>query len=103
MTKMPQEVIALRDRMDDVDRQLLAVLAERLDVSRQIGYAKAKHGWPLHDAARETALLAECAEKGEKLGLPERFVVEVLKGVLCSSRREVEADLARRERSSMAY
>ena len=54
---------ALRDRIDDLDDRLLALLAERLDVVRALGDLKAAHGATGRDPAREAAILARLAAK----------------------------------------
>ncbi len=55
---MPGSLEELRNRIDEVDRQLARLLEERLRLCREIGEAKARQGAPLRDPAREDEVLS---------------------------------------------
>lgn len=55
MTHDNQELAGLRQQIDTINEQLVALLNERAEVARQIG--KAKQGGPIYDHAREVAVL----------------------------------------------
>lgn len=46
-----------RERLNETDRQLVALLEQRMRLSREIGLYKADHGLPVSDPAREEAIL----------------------------------------------
>ncbi|MGI5873846.1 MAG: bifunctional chorismate mutase/prephenate dehydratase [Bacillota bacterium] len=59
------ELQELRERIDDIDEELLSVFAERMKVSAEIARVKREQGLPVRDAARERQILAEIGEKTE--------------------------------------
>jgi len=52
-----------RERIDAIDKELLRLFKERMDVSRQIARYKKEHGLPLLDAEREREKLSDINEK----------------------------------------
>lgn len=50
-----------RARIDALDRQLLALLARRMEVSQRIGALKKRHNRPVRDPEREARLLEDLA------------------------------------------
>ena len=48
----------LRRQIDDIDAQVAALYRRRMEAARRIGEYKRENGLPVHDAAREEALLA---------------------------------------------
>ena len=48
----------LRGQIDQVDRQLVALYRQRMEIVDQIGAYKRAHGLPVFDAEREQTLLA---------------------------------------------
>lgn len=65
---------ALRAQIDSVDRQLLALLGTRMDISRQIGRYKNEHGIAIVQPGRWEELLGRMVREGVKRGLSEDFV-----------------------------
>ena len=53
-----EELNALREQIDGLDRQLAALFEERMEVCRRVGAYKAAHGLPVLDARREREVLA---------------------------------------------
>lgn len=51
------DVKALRDRIDEIDRSVVALLNERAEVALRIGRAKKASGAPLYDPAREEEIM----------------------------------------------
>ncbi|MFO0571272.1 MAG: chorismate mutase [Polyangiaceae bacterium] len=47
---------ALRERIDGIDRQLLALLAERVRLAIEVGRVKRRSGLPIYDPERERAI-----------------------------------------------
>ncbi|MBE6598625.1 MAG: bifunctional chorismate mutase/prephenate dehydratase [Ruminococcaceae bacterium] len=66
---MENELLVLRDKIDGIDRELVRLFCERMDVAAKIGEYKKKAGKPVYDGARERAKLesvAELADDGYK-------------------------------------
>ncbi len=72
----------IRQRIDDVDRRLVAILAER---SRLVGevvrYKRARH-MGVVDRRREDAMLARIADTAKDEGLDPRVAQQVLRTVI---------------------
>ena len=51
----------LRESIDEIDRQIVRLLAERLELVMRVGEIKRSHGVAAYDAARERDLLEKVA------------------------------------------
>ncbi len=60
---MDLELNALRERIDAIDDELIALLEKRMDVAARIAAYKEKNGLPVLDRSREAAKLADVASK----------------------------------------
>jgi isochorismate pyruvate lyase len=78
----PLDLSEIRDRIDDVDRRLVAILAER---SRLVGevvrYKRAQH-MGVVDRGREDIMLAKIADTARAAGLDPRVAQAVLRTVI---------------------
>lgn len=72
----------LRAALDAADDALLAALARRAALVREIWDFKATHGLPRLDPAREQALKARLVARGVDLGLSADAVAEILERVV---------------------
>ncbi len=80
-----------RSDIDQLDRELVRILAERLDAVRAIGQAKGRDpSAPLRDEERERALFAAWARTAEEQGVSSYFAGRVLREILNWSRRDQE-------------
>lgn len=68
------ELHQLRCRIDTLDRELVDILARRLDVCREIGMVKATRGLPVMSRERYSKLLSEIVEIGKTLNLDAGFL-----------------------------
>ncbi len=59
------ELIELRDRIDGIDRELVRLFGERMDVAAKIGEYKKRVGKPVYDAVREREKLNAVADLAE--------------------------------------
>ena len=78
MTQALKQLEALRRKIDAADKQILAQLAKRARVSRDIGKVKRGAGMPILQPARWTKALGERLKRARKLGLHERYVKALL-------------------------
>ena len=65
---------ALREKVERVDAELVTLLAERVELARQVGEHKRESGLALLDAKREAAVLRRTGALGREAGLPEEAV-----------------------------
>ncbi len=92
-----------REAIDAIDRQLLGLLARRMEAVREIASFKRENlEAPLHDAERERRLFEFWSQEGHKLGLSSYFVGRVLKELLAYSRRDQERRLDSNGRADAA-
>jgi len=84
---MPEERIdELRGEIDRINQRLLALIAERQDVSIAIGALKASHGLPLYSEERESELLETFREDAVRMDIEPDYVEELMRVVLEHSR-----------------
>ncbi len=75
-----------RDLIDDVDGQLLGLLAMRARLSRKAGQAKEELGVGVRDSVRETELRERRRTRAEQLGLDPDGVDSIFAAILRASR-----------------
>jgi len=83
-----------RNTIDEIDKELIALLGRRMDAVRTIGAFKGQdQDAPIHDPSREHDLFAFWTAEGEKAGLPGFFLGRLLREILSHSRRDQERHL----------
>lgn len=82
-----QEIKQLRNRIDEVDEQILQSLSERVNICRSIGLVKEKHGIPIQDYPRENDVYVHIREKAAELGLDQSPVEAIYRQIvsMCSA------------------
>jgi len=78
---LDDELALLRQQIDDCDHELLAVLARRMSVSREIGRFKKSHNLRVLQPARYQDMLAARTEEGDYLGLQTDFTQRVMQAI----------------------
>lgn len=72
----------VRTRIDDVDRRLVALLAERASlVGDVVRYKRANH-MPVVDRGREDLMLVKIAEVAKEEGMDPRVAQQVLRTII---------------------
>ncbi len=84
------ELTALRKKIDTTDKQILKLLAERVEIARTIGVTKKANKLPVHDHARENEVYTRIREQAARLGLNPAQVEAVYREIvnMCSSVQE---------------
>ena len=82
-----QEIKQLRNRIDEVDEQILQFLSERAEMCRSIGLVKEKNELPIQDFPRENDVYAHIREKAAELGLDPSRVEAIYRQIvsMCSA------------------
>ena len=80
----------LRERIRLVDRHILTLVRERLDLAAQIGRAKKDRGIPLRDWQVERAVLDHAQSASAELQLPAPLSRSIMQLLLAESRAEQE-------------
>ncbi|HEX4953541.1 MAG TPA: prephenate dehydratase domain-containing protein [Thermoanaerobaculia bacterium] len=84
----------LRRQLDQIDDQLLELLAARRGVVDRVAAVKAQQGVAVRDRLREAEIFARLCERAGQLGLERRTVAALLRRVLADSVRRQQQRLA---------
>lgn len=76
-----ESLTLLRERIDQCDRQLLQVLAQRMQVCREVAQVKRHLGMQVVQPERYSALMEQLAQQARELGLNPAFVQAVFQSV----------------------
>ncbi len=90
------DLSALRDRIDAVDRQIIALLAERLRIVEEVATAKLEAASPFRDRGREEALLLRLREHATAAGLDPHQIERLYRVVMDMSVAHQEAHVRNR-------
>jgi len=77
----------LRDKIDEIDYQILYLISQRFLISRKIAEIKNMLGLPIKDEAREAEVLKNWIENSKKLGVPEELARELANSILYYSKK----------------
>lgn len=80
---MPEtDLDQIRLRIDEVDRRLVALLAERASLVTEVVHYKRAHHMAVVDRGREDRMLAQIAERAKDAGLDPRVAQQVLRTII---------------------
>jgi chorismate mutase len=83
----------LRRQMDEVDDELMAMLAQRMKIARRIGSVKGQNNIALYQPERWNEVITRCMEKAEVYGLGAAFVSAYLDAVHQESLRQQAGEI----------
>lgn len=75
----------LRLHLNDLDRQLLEIIARRQAASHEVAKVKRATGYPTRDYQREREVILDARARAESLGLPGALAEEVMRLLIRSS------------------
>jgi chorismate mutase len=92
MTAELAELMALRKRIDALDREIVRLLNERARLAIEAGHVKAEVGRPVHDPERETEVLQRVRDANGLAGalLPDEELAQLYERIVALT-RQVEA------------
>ena len=76
-----ENISVLRKQIDEIDEQLLAILAKRNRISREIGTYKKENNMPVLQTGRYNEILEKRASMGEAMNLDKEFVFAIMKAI----------------------
>lgn len=85
MTDFQQGLNKCRQTIDDIDCQILDLLAKRREITTEVGRLKSEAGKPIYDAQREASLLAARRDEAEKKGVSPELIEDILKRIIKDS------------------
>jgi chorismate mutase/prephenate dehydratase len=77
---------AIRKKIDAVDKRLLTLLSERVELAQEVSKIKKMEGLGVIDSEREKKLLVGLAKNAKSLGLPSEHIQRIWKSVIKLSR-----------------
>jgi chorismate mutase len=81
------DLLRLRDEIERIDRELVGLIAQRVQLAREIGAAKRVAGLPTLDPAREAHVIRRAVGLAREAGLGEEDVREIFWHLVGLSRR----------------
>ena len=75
----------LRHRINELDRQILELVGQRQETSREIARAKRATGYATRDYNREREVLLSAREAGKQYGIPPQLAENILRLLIRSS------------------
>ena len=83
----------LRTRIEDIDRTLIDLIAERVGLAREVGAAKREMGVPTLDPGREAQVVRRAGELAREAGVGDEDVRYIFWHLIGLSRRaQMEGD-----------
>ena len=83
-----EDLSVLREQIDELDNELLQLLAKRMRVSREIGQYKLEHDMPILQTHRYDHILTDRAGQGERMEMAGDFIKQVLEAIHSESVRQ---------------
>jgi len=90
MSDSSDELAQIRRDIEAIDRKLVELLAERLELGRRTGEIKRDAGRPILDAAREAEVIRRAVTAARELGVPQEATREIFWHIVGMSRRVQE-------------
>ncbi|PXA71322.1 MULTISPECIES: bifunctional chorismate mutase/prephenate dehydrogenase [Vibrio] len=82
---MAEELNALREQIDALDKQMIDLLARRLALVEQVGEVKSRYGLPIYVPEREASMLASRRTEAEAQGVPPQLIEDILRRTMRES------------------
>ncbi len=86
MTKLDSEIVALRERIKQIDLDIIRKLAERQELCKQLGRLKSKAGLELMDPLQEAQQFACYQLMAIKYKLPYDYLYALFKYIISQSK-----------------
>jgi chorismate mutase len=82
-----EDLARLRVEIEQVDRDMIKLIAKRVELARQVGAVKRAAGLPALDPSREAAVIRRVSEVAREEGAPEEDVRYLFWHIIGMSRR----------------
>lgn len=76
--QIPDELLALRGSIDNLDAALIHIMAERFKITKQVGRLKATQGLPAADPSREARQIERLRKLAKQADLDPEFAEKLL-------------------------
>lgn len=76
-----ENLVHLRRQIDQIDNELIELLAKRMNISREIGTYKKEHNIPIVQAARFDDIMRSRVLAAKAMGMSEEFMKQILSSI----------------------
>ncbi|MBQ9666491.1 MAG: bifunctional 3-deoxy-7-phosphoheptulonate synthase/chorismate mutase type II [Bacteroidaceae bacterium] len=80
-TQTTENITALRKQIDEIDNNIIEVLAKRMRISREIGQYKKEHGMTILQTARYTEILDKRGAQGTLMGIDPECIKKIFEAI----------------------
>lgn len=80
----------IRKKFDAIDSQIISLLAQRTELSKEIGQYKKNHQLAVHDQKREGELIRKLKDNAKQQDVDEQLVEKIYSAILDNSRQNQE-------------
>jgi len=91
MNASDEKIAELRGRIDEIDRQLVRLFEERLDIAREIGCLKRERNLGIKNEYRELEVRANCRQNVQNKAY-QSYAESMMKCIMGASRGVQNAD-----------
>ena len=85
MGEQKQDIETLRANLSEVDRKVMALVAERQRIVEEIGRSKRQTGRATRDFTRERVVIEDAVAEGGKHGVPAQLAESLVRMLIKSS------------------
>jgi chorismate mutase len=90
--RQTSELVECREAIEEIDRRIVALLAERINVARRTGALKRVAGQPILDPKREAEVIRRAVATAREQAVPTEPVREIFWHIVGMSRRAQEEE-----------
>lgn len=81
----------LRKQFDAIDEEIISLMAQRMELSNEMGQLKQQENLPIQDSDREMELMKKLKKNARFKGVSESFIIQLYEMILKESRRIQES------------
>ncbi len=88
-----QEIRAMRDTIDDIDGQILALISKRMEQVKRVVALKKAHNKPVFHPAREEDLISRLRSQARAAGMDADFIEDLYRVIIRNSRIQQTSEM----------
>lgn len=86
------ELKVFRDKIDELDQQIILLIAKRINICREVAFYKKENNISMMQAERVKIVIKKSVDIGKRLNLSERFMATIYQEIINEACR-VEDDI----------